>query len=118
MGAFIGQDVDGAWGGAAAAGGGGSYRERKAARDAALRPAFNEAVRRRDEAERDRPFAGEALTTAAAALLFGEGSEEAVEEAEAALDAAHAAVRRWSAAMRAIDDERGVIRAPGGEVIS
>lgn len=91
-----------------------SYRERQAIRAQRLQPVYNEAVRLKREAESDRDAALDALGTAATRFLLGDASEAEVEEVERAAEDAERRLRRWTAAMRTLDDERGVIRDAAG----
>ena len=94
-----------------------SYPERRALRELRLRPAANEAAKRLYAAEDARDMAREALRTAAVNLLLGEIDEAAVREIEDAIAEAEREVRRWTAAARQLDDERGVIRDSAGNVL-
>jgi len=94
-----------------------SYREREAAKAMRLLPTYNEAVQRHREAEADLSWARDQLGTLAAKLLLGEATENEVAEIEREIEDKERAARRWKAAMRQLDEERGVIRDPSGHVL-
>ena len=94
-----------------------THREREVLRADRLRPASNEAARRLRAAEDARETAREALGTAAVNLLLDATDEATVREVEDAIAEAEREVRRWTAACRQIDAERGVIRDSVGNIL-
>lgn len=97
--------------------GGMTYRECMALRADRLKPAYNESVSRMRAAEAERDYAIDALENATVNLLLDEASETDVLAVEGALDDAERNVRRWKAATRQLDAERGVIRDSSGNVL-
>jgi hypothetical protein len=92
-------------------------RERDVLRSDRLRPAANEAAKRLYAAEDARDMARDALRTAAVNLILGAADEATVRALEDQIADAEREVRRWTAAARQIDEERGVFRDSQGNVL-
>lgn len=94
-----------------------THRERQAARSLRLQPAYNDVIARLHAAEEEVEAARYELEVVATNLVLGDATEADVGEVEAAITDAERLVRRWTAAARRLDDERGVIRDSAGNVL-